>query len=189
MSAQNGGGPPGLGRIATYRAIHASRPDYGLSSERMVHLIAPHVRRIAPRALIDYGCGRSRAALALGEMQDCTVFRWDPAIEALADRPAGLDQVPYEQRMVLCTYVLHHVPENELDDVLAFLRGLAPAAFLAVPLRESPTLAPSGDQLETLVQPAVWWLGRILTHFPAAISVQSRHRDEACFATTGHLDP
>jgi hypothetical protein len=174
---------PGLERVKTYRGIHASRSDYGLSSERMVHLIEPHVLRIQPKALFDYGCGRSQASGFLGKLVDCEVFRWDPAIEELAAFPAKLHDVSHAERMVLCTYVLHHVPRESLADVLAFLAELAPAAFLAVPLVASPTISPAGVPLSTIIEPADWWLGQVREHFPTAERTTGRHAREACFAT------
>jgi hypothetical protein len=138
-----------------YRQIHG-RERYGDSSLLKAPYIIPHIRALGARSVIDYGCGQSKLAEAIGSLPRVeTVCRYEPAIPDYASRPDR------HFDLVVSVDVLEHVPEPELDDVLADMRQLADHALLIIDIVPAQTILPNGENAHATVQPPAWWMDRL----------------------------
>ena len=118
--------------------------------------------------LLDYGCGQ-------GEPYDkYRVHDWwgvprpalyDPAVARYAARPEGSFDG------VICTDVLEHVPEAEIDGVLAEAFGHARKfAFFSICCRPAGRCLPNGMNCHVTLREPDWW-NRRLHHFKTARGV------------------
>lgn len=139
-----------------------------MSLLRWVPDIADLVGEFKSRRLLDYGCGlgwqytRERAHNAWGTEMPVL---YDPAVYGREMRPAG----PFDG--VICTDVLEHVPEDELDAVLRDIAGFAAQwAFISVCCRPSKHIRlPIGGNVHVTVQPIEWWWARLAPFFDGKV--------------------
>jgi hypothetical protein len=131
-----------------YRALnaelHVKDPDWGTGGDAWImHALA------ASQAtdILDYGAGKSKIKGAR---------RYDPAIPEIAAEPEPAD-------VVVCSKVLEHVEPECLDDVLDHLRRLTlRLVIIKVSIFKSGKLLSDGRNVHLIVEPANWWLERLL---------------------------
>lgn len=110
--------------------------------------------------MLDYGCGEGRqyTERRVHDAWGIMPALYDPAV-------SGLDVLPLGKfDGVVCTDVLEHVPEDELDGVLAELRGYAKLwCFISVccrPAKPNKNLPGSGGNAHVTIHPKEWWRQR-----------------------------
>lgn len=155
--------------IEQYRLLHEREPSYGRSSDKNLKYIRPFVRQIRPKSILDYGCGKSRMVDRLGVPK---VYRYDPALPEYSVLP--VDRVD----MVVCTDVLEHVPEDDLDRVLAEIRGLSDQCFFIIALVEANETLPCGINAHVTIRGRGWWLWRLLQFWGRVSAVDERDEDK-----------
>ena len=137
--------------IAQYRAIHAKK-DYGRSSEILIGIVQKHVYALPKiTSILDFGCGRSRLVDWMGKIHDAEVFRYDPAIPEFSEMPA--DKVD----LVICTDVMEHIPEEDIDSILKRIKGLSENAYFNISCREADEVLPNGENAHCSVHAHGWW--------------------------------
>jgi len=163
--------------IEHYRQLHAERP-YGRSSEFQLGFIQRHLHRLPGiETIADYGCGQSRLVDWLATLHDACALRYDPAIERFAKPLNG----PVD--LVICTDVMEHIPEPDVDLVLADIRRLSPAAFFNISLRPANATLPDGSNAHCTVRPQSWWEDRLHPLFPNLRKVRSVTPSSVSFIT------
>lgn len=147
--------------IEQYRRMHAEDPRHfpGRSVLPVAWRIYDLVRKHQAAALLDYGCGQGE------QYESYRVHDWwgvprprlyDPAVARYAARPEGRFDG------VICTDVLEHVPEFELDAVLAAVFGHARKfAFFTVCCRPARRALPNGTNCHVTVREPAWWRDRM----------------------------
>jgi len=60
---------------------------------------------------------------------------------------------------------MEHVPEEEVEEVLADIASYAPNAVFAIALRPAAATLPNGDNAHCTVKPIQWWHGQLLLHY------------------------
>ncbi len=111
------------------------------------------------RSLLDYGCGQ-------GQQYDrYELHKWwgvpcprlyDPAVPRFAARPQGT----YDG--VICSDVLEHVPEDELNGVLADCFGVARSfVFFSICCRPARKSLPNGLNCHVTIETPAWWTRRL----------------------------
>ena len=75
--------------IEHYRQTH-SQQVYGNTSVKYLRFLRPEITLLAPRSVIDYGCGQSSLLEALALGPGVELLRYDPAIPRFAARPEGI---------------------------------------------------------------------------------------------------
>jgi hypothetical protein len=85
---------------------------YGKSSEDLLELLAPHIIKLNPKSILDYGCGRSGLIHYFWNDGKRTLDKYDPAIREYRNMPDG------EFDLVICTDVMEHIPKDSLRVVL-----------------------------------------------------------------------
>lgn len=144
--------------IPAYKKMHAEGQFPGYSIEPYVPRIADLVRESGAKTLLDYGCGKGlqyrdkKWHEAWGIYPSC----YDPAVSPFDLRPAGV----YDG--VICTDVLEHVPEDELEDVTKDLVRFSRLwCFVSVCCRKARRnrhkQLPHGGNVHVTIKPAEWW--------------------------------
>lgn len=138
-----------------YRQIHRQK-KYGVSGNRLHEKIAPHIP-VGMKSLLDYGAGQSMLAYNLGKrlgIEDVGVY--DPCVEGRDKKP----ERSYD--FVTCTDVMEHVPEEEIDGVLADIWGYQEkGALFMIALNPAHAKLPNGENAHCTVKPIKWWEGRL----------------------------
>lgn len=163
--------------IAQYAEIHRKK-SYGRSSEILVGYIQKQLDFLPPvRSILDFGCGQSRAVDWLGRINEAAVFRYDPAIPEHAEMPCeSVD-------LVICTDVLEHIPEEDIDALLARILSLSTHAYFNVSCVDAVEILPNGENAHCTVRRPGWWERRLRTTFPAVRRTRSHDKRCASFVT------
>lgn len=137
-----------------YRELHESGMFRGMSLQKHIPEIGRLIQETLSKTLLDYGSGKG-----FGHQQhdwEVEITLYDPAVKGLDELPEG----PFD--IVICTDVLEHVPEEELDDTLEkiFSRA-AKAVFFSISTKEAKKILPNGLNAHVTVKPSGWWLQRI----------------------------
>lgn len=153
--------------IGQYRLMHDQRPhrySRGSTVRKYIGEIAKLVAEIPTESILDYGSGAGT---------QYTVDRihegWGGPMPALFD-PAipGIDDLPEDVfDGVICTGVLEHIPEPELDLAIGNLAKYARRwALIVVGTGPSPRKRlPDGRNVHVTIRPATWWQERIEAAF------------------------
>jgi hypothetical protein len=108
--------------IGQYAQLHQTK-QYGVSANRYVTHVRACIVDMSARSVLEYGCGRSR----LGEVFASPNLDWrkyDPAIPEFSKQPEGAVD------FVVCTDVMEHIPESDVDDVLLHIASFSKSVFL-----------------------------------------------------------
>lgn len=163
--------------IDQYRQIHATR-SYGRSSELKTGYIQRELDHLTPIAtILDYGCGQSRLVDWLAAINRARGLRYDPAIPSHAAFPVGPVDV------VICTDVLEHVPETDIDALLAGIRMLTRHAYFNISLRQAIEILPNGENAHCTVKSATWWGQRIADRFGFARKAHGNDKTSVTWVT------
>lgn len=152
--------------IHQYASIH-SRKRYGQGTNDLTLHIQTCLLDLKPMTVLEYGCGQSLLYKNL-ILNDTRWVRYDPAIPELSN-------IPIEQAdMVINTDVLEHIPEVDIDEVLAHIRSFSPNVFFNISTRLAREILPDGTNAHCTVWDAETWLARIRRFFPDASLVHVR---------------
>ena len=133
-----------------YELLHKQNPKYGVSSERLYPHINPLVKRLNPNSIIDYGCGRSRL---LDRLVAPEKVRYDFAIPEYSVLPTDK-----KFDLCICTDVLEHIPESELNTVITNLKQLSDNHIVTIALTEAFHKLPNGMNCHVTVKPKQYWM-------------------------------
>lgn len=140
-----------------YTAMHEDRPKLFAGDSLLHHVdaIAELVRETGAKTLLDYGSGKGFQYLAKraheawgGILPVC----YDVGVRQLSERPAGTFSG------VICTDVLEHIAEEDVDGVLADIFSYAESfVFLAISCRPAKKFFPDGRNVHLTVKEPGWW--------------------------------
>lgn len=131
--------------------------------------------------VLDYGCGGAKEyqdhigpfsipdEYLYGKWKKYPVYYglYDPCAEAYAKKPEG------RFHGVICTDVLEHIPEDELQDVLKDIYSYAEKfVFFSVCTRPAKKCLPDGQNCHVTVKPEDWWLTTIHSQAPIGLDIQ-----------------
>ena len=168
---------PALSSLAAeYRAVwaHAAyrrfSPGERYAEEALAALSPPQ-----GASFIDFGCGTGRATAEIGRrgFPVLGVDFADNCLDAGIDVPFLLADLatlpPLRAAFGYCCDVLEHLPEDEVEPVLAGIaRSVARGAFFSIALgldAFGPRLL--GKPLHLCVKPVAWWRAALARHWPS----------------------
>ena len=162
-----------LSLIEQYREMH-SRGSSEDQTETFTGYIILHyidaLKRVCdvlmPQTILDYGSGKGRAyndpdALELEDgskidlqsyLRLSSVTYYDPGFEPYSGRPSG------KFDGVVCSDVLEHCPEEDIDWILGEIFGYA-REFVFVTIAGYPAVKhlPNGENAHITLKPLEWW--------------------------------
>ncbi len=163
--------------IDQYRQIHAKK-TYGRSSEILIGVVQRHIYDLPPvRTILDFGCGRSRLVDWLAKIHDAKAYRYDPAIPEFAQMPVD------KADLVLCTDVMEHIPQENVEEVIAAIRAISPHAYFNISCRPADEILPNGENAHCTVRPPRWWARTLRETFPEVRRTRSFGKDDVSLIT------
>ena len=162
--------------IDQYRRIHASA-SYGTTSVKNLRFIRPEIQLLRPQSILDYGCGQSRLIELLDLGYAADLKRYDPAIPAYAQKPAGVFD------LLINVDVLEHIEEADLDAVISEMRSLCRDALIIIDTKPAIKLLSDGRNAHVTIRPHDWWRARLSRHFDHLEAISTVRRSRAGFRT------
>lgn len=163
--------------IDEYSHLHAVS-GYGASGYKMLPFMLPQVLALRPRSIVDYGCGKSDLARSIAAKAGIgTVAMYDPAIPTRAEKPREIFD------LLINVDVLEHVPDEEIDAVVAEMASMARDALIVVDTRPAKFLLSDGTNAHVSLHDEAWWLERLRKSFPTLRPVRIRRKGRVGFKT------
>lgn len=138
----------------------------GLSILNHTKSIRKLAQQVQTKTMLDFGCGRGDAYRSPHKLHHelglprAAVTLYDPAFRESDKLPTG------KFDLVVCSDVLEHIPEPEVDEFIARLFGYAEkAVWASVCCRPASKVFPGTDEnLHVTVKPYDWWFNAFTTH-------------------------
>lgn len=145
--------------IPLYRAMAADGANFrGLSILQHTKQLRDLVKLHQAKTLIDYGCGAGEAWRSPHRLHNELGMRWidvqlyDPAFKEHDEKPYGMADG------VLCSDVLEHVPEADVDAMLLELfKHARRFVWASVCCRPAKKTFPDGTNLHVTLRGLLWW--------------------------------
>lgn len=148
--------------VPAYRAMAGTDNFHGLSILQHADSIGKMVRMTRAKTLLDFGCGRADAYRSPHKvwhqwgLARADVTLYDPAFNRDNVLPTGKFDI------VVCSDVLEHIPEEEVDAFIDRLAGYARHGLWAsVCCRPAKKKFADGTNLHVTVRPYDWWWQKI----------------------------
>jgi hypothetical protein len=147
-----------------YRALQQEmheHPGYGMASVRYAPLVAQFIERYEATEVLDYGAGKGRLGVALGEhlRKPPTIHHYEPAVPKWSASPEPC-------RFVACIDVLEHIEPDRIENVLDDLKRVtAYVGFFSVETGPAKKFLPDGRNAHLIQQPTGWWLSKLIERF------------------------
>lgn len=161
--------------VSQYAQLHKTKRYGHTANSYMSHVRACIVDLRATRVL-EYGCGQSK----LGELLGAPGLEWmryDPAISEFSALPQG----PVD--LVVCTDVMEHIPEEDVEDVLRHIGTLCRNVFFNIATRRAKTILPDGQNAHCTVWTVERWMEVLRKEF-TDVSVVHIRPHYSCLAIT-----
>lgn len=165
------------GNVDLYRALHNAEASYGTTANELTPYILPFAREVAPKRILDYGCGKSQICRELAGQVGAEAVMYDPAIPALSAKPDG----PCD--FAINNDVLEHIPEDQLDSIIGEIRSLAPKAVFTISIALADAILENGENAHCTVRTPEWWQARLTKHYGEAHRVPTFVDTAVAFAT------
>jgi 2-polyprenyl-3-methyl-5-hydroxy-6-metoxy-1,4-benzoquinol methylase len=163
---------------AIYDHIYATSPAYGEEMDILTDraskdpIIARVIEVFAPRTVVDLGCGQGHYLRKLKQDFDIDVTGVEVSRVCCETYLAGLKHVnediytflktPARFDLLLCTDVLEHIAEDEIDAILFEAARMAPVALYGIANHSD---VQAGIELHLTAKPVEWWLERLSRNY------------------------
>ena len=143
--------------------LPASETFSGISLGPHVFYIANFARNMQCKTALDYGCGKASLYKRIDPsgktLQDIwgmdNISLYDPAVPEYEVKPSPCD-------LVVCTDVMEHIPESEVEAVLKDINMLAnKAVYFCISYKKAYALLPNGENAHCTVKSEDWWKEQI----------------------------
>jgi len=135
--------------LKQYQKMHQSKKNFnGRSLKPHAEKINHYIEDLDLVTLLDYGSGKAKFHKKL----NAVVTPYDPAVPEFQKLP---DE---DFDGVICTDVLEHVPEDELDDVLTQIFNRARYfVYFSISTKPAKKTLPNGENAHCTIKPEGWW--------------------------------
>lgn len=137
--------------IDQYKHIHGHR-HYGHSSKVYLKDVLGLVKRIKPKKILDYGCGRSDLVTHFYLDGDRKIARYDPAIPEYNKLPGG------QWDLILCNDVMEHIPMRDVDRVLNEIKDRGRLVFFVISTAKAKANLPTGENAHITILEKTEWI-------------------------------
>ena len=128
---------------------------YGRSSEDLLNILSPHIIKLNPKSILDYGCGRSSLINYFWNDGKRQLYKYDPAIREYRDLP----KKPID--LVICTDVLEHIPIGYLQIIFAKIINISEKVIFGVSTIPARQKLSNGDNAHITILNFNQWVDRI----------------------------
>jgi 2-polyprenyl-3-methyl-5-hydroxy-6-metoxy-1,4-benzoquinol methylase len=143
---------------------------YGKSSEDLLEKIFPLIKKLNPKSIIDYGCGRSSLINYFWNDGKRKLYKYDPAI------PEYVELKTEKADLVICTDVLEHLPEFYTSTVVKLIKKLSDNVIFTISLIPARKKLPSGINAHITIRPAEFWIDLIGFVFDNVIVIEQDNK-------------
>ena len=153
-----------------YAILHSEGKFPGKHPKTHTSKIRMMIDNTQSTRLLDYGCGKGKCYDGDNPVhKEWGVDKpklYDPYYAPYALKPEGTFHG------VICTDVLEHVPEKDVDDVLGDIFQYAERfVFLSISTTPARKKLPNGENAHCTVKPESWWTEIISKHRPDNIKL------------------
>lgn len=138
-----------------YESMHEDGAFQGIQVKRFKDQIDKLIKSTKSKTLLDYGCGKATSYTRKQIHKDWGVempVLYDPYHAPYAERP----KISFDG--VICTDVLEHIPEPDVNDVLRDIFNYAlEFVFLSISTKPAKKTLPNGENAHCTVNPREWW--------------------------------
>jgi len=164
--------------IGQYEQVHQAK-KYGVSSEILEQELMKLLTEVLPTCsdipvyLLDWGAGQSQVIKRIGHrlMADLAEA-YDPAVNGRRTiptlRPPARSGLLPLWTAVLCTDVMEHIPEEDVEEVLTILEALSHNVLFTIHMAPAIEVLPNGKNAHCTLKHAGEWLDLIKEHWPTA---------------------
>lgn len=155
--------------IDQYKLLHASKPEYGTTGLAYKQEVSLILNEIKPKSVLDFGCGKATLISEFAEQYPGIAFYgYDPAIP-------GREILPVEKvDFVICTDVLEHIPENDLENVIEKIASLSKNVFFYLHHGLAVEILPDGTNAHCTVKPPIWYYRLLEKYFTVITPLPGR---------------
>ena len=150
---------------AQYEQMHEAGSFAGYSLRGHWDELLRFLEATDSKTILDYGCGKG----GIWKGIDLEVSLYDPYYPPFSRKPDGLFDC------VVCSDVLEHVPEEDIDDFLMEAASYATKAiFLTVCCRPAKKRLPNGENAHITLKDMSWWqwkINRASAHWPRQLFI------------------
>jgi SAM-dependent methyltransferase len=162
--------------IPAYRQLAAAGGNFhGLSIVRYKDAIGRLIFQLEAKSILDFGCGRGDAYSAPYKLWKTWGLDW-PGVHLYDPSFKEHNVLPPEGKqfdLVICSDVLEHIPEDEVDEFIARLFKYArKGVWASVCTRPAKKQFPDGTNLHCTLHPMDWWYGKFVQQAEAAGCVE-----------------
>ena len=150
--------------IEQYKQMHKDENLYAGSSTTLhKESIGQFISVTQSKTILDYGCGKavqySKENIHNDYFHGIMPALYDPAVEQYSVLPDG------KFDMVICTDVLEHIEEQDLEPVIAEIYSKADKfVYLGICNSPADSFLPDGRNAHVTQKPLDWWVEQILPH-------------------------
>lgn len=153
--------------IGAYQQMHADK-FYGSSAvELHFKTVADIVKRIKPKSILDFGCGRSDLVAHFWLDGQRTIERYDPAIRQYSHMPDGRFD------LVLCLDVMEHIPMAGVDKVLQQIARRSTRCIFTISTKLARAKLPDGSNAHCTLLTHWEWIRWVRSYFQKVETIQS----------------
>ena len=142
--------------IGQYEQIYSK--IYGASSRMYLEYMAPHIIKMNPKSILDYGCGRSDLVSYFWNDGNRRIERYDPAVHEFQRMPEGTFD------LVICNDVMEHVLMYDVDRVFNEIAEKSKTVIFTISLIPARAHLPDGRNAHvTLLNDKEWrrWIEEV----------------------------
>jgi hypothetical protein len=160
--------------IELSRKLHETNNSYGSANNVLLPEIVFFLKKLKPKHVIDYGCGKGLLLNILkNKFPKINFYGYDPAIPEYENLRIN------KADFVINSDVLEHIPEKDIDDVLFHISSLSKNVFFNLHHGKAEKLLPNGENAHITIKPSEWYHEKMAKYFntiiplPARTSIQS----------------
>jgi hypothetical protein len=148
-----------------YSALHRKGEDTFSGMSLMPHVkeIGKLIEKTSSTKLLDFGCGKAKQYIVHRAHEKWGVPRptlYDVGVKPFSKLPKGTFHG------VICTDVLEHIAEEDLDEVIERLVSYTERfLFISVATRLAKKTFADGSNVHKTVRMDRWWMERIRSHY------------------------
>lgn len=164
-----------------YITLHEESQSYGASGVAYLNEASIFINYLQAQSVLDFGCGKGTLIDALKSLYGASIdlCGYDPYVK-------GKDLIPNKKYdPILCTDVLEHIPEEEIEGVLDQIKIYGSNVFFVLDHSKAFTVLPNGENAHCTIKPLEWYLRLFEKKFKKLTYLESADKWRSVVLTFG----